>query len=67
MTEKPIETIEIIACGGLPGANPFDRASFGETEIHRADGETEGDFRWRARLLARADGANCIVFGGLPS
>jgi hypothetical protein len=65
--ESAQEPVEIIVSGGFQGANPFMRATFGGMEIVRADGESETDFKWRARLLAKADGVNCIVFGGLPT
>jgi hypothetical protein len=57
---------EIIIYNGLvEGIAPQARIVGGQT-IQAEPGESFEDFRQRVRVVATADGAKCIVFGGLP-
>ncbi len=57
---------EIVIHGGLPDANPFDRAG-AALSWHRQPGESEEAFRARVLAEAEAAGAEHVVFGGLPT
>ncbi|CAN2533396.1 hypothetical+protein [Methylocapsa aurea] len=61
--------IEIVCSGGLPGADPFTCATYGENgsgRIGREPGETPSAFKQRARAAAKAAGSGWVTFGGLP-
>lgn len=67
---RPPQFIEIIIAGGLPDADPCDFARFGEhgaEQIERRSGETESEFRSRARAAAKEAGTAWVTFGGLPA
>lgn len=57
---------QIRVTGGLADCGPDDLANAAGQTWRRAPGETADAFQCRVLAEARALGASCVVWGGLP-